>query len=88
MTINHETTQTIMVGSAGLTTGGGAIAWLNSNSSLVTLGLIAVATLVTLLSFVLNSRLNLRDDARKEEAHRKAMGDLPDKIEGNDNHGT
>lgn len=85
MNLNHETTQTAMVGSAGLTAGGGGIAWLNSNSSLITLALIAVATLVTVLSFVLNHRLNLREDARKEALYRKEMGLAPDKIEGTDN---
>lgn len=85
MSLNHETTQATMVGSAGVTAGTGLAFWLTSNATLITLACVIIATLVTVFSFVLNSRLNLREDARKEAHHKSRMGEIPDKIEGTDN---
>ncbi len=84
MNVNHETTQLTMIGSGGVVVGGGFLTWLESSASLLTLVFLGVATIVTLLTSVLNIRINLREEARKEEAHRKAMG-YPPKPKGSDN---
>lgn len=87
MSLNHETTHSTMIGSAGVTAGSGMAIWLTSNATLITLAFVGLATLVTLISFVLNYRLNLREEVRKIEIHNQRMIAMADKIEGTDNDG-
>ena len=84
MLVNQTTITGTMWTSASTATGMGAVSIIEGGLSGWSYALATVPVLVLVTSAMLRFHFDRREDRRKEAAHRKLMGDMPDKIEGSD----